>query len=68
VVGNDLLAKLIRQNSGADDLSRIAGLLEVIARNGTNVTLQGDARQIFKVVRQQNYNFKTSTGKSGFDY
>lgn len=68
VVGNDLLAKLIRQNSGADDLSRIAGLLEVIARNGTNVTLQGDARQMFKVVRQQNYNFKTSTGKSGFDY
>lgn len=68
VVGNELLAKLIRANSGADELSRIELLLEAIAKEGTSVTLQGDARQMFKVVRKQNANFKTATGKSGFDY
>lgn len=68
VVGNELLAKLIRANSGVDELSRIELLLEAIAKEGTSVTLQGDARQMFKVVRKQNANFKTATGKSGFDY
>lgn len=68
VVGNDLLASLIRANSGADELARIEALLEAIAKNGTSVTLQGDARQMFKVVRGQNANFRKSTGKSGFDY
>ena len=68
VVGNELLAKLIRANSGTAELSRIEALLEVIAKEGTSVTLQGDARQMFKVVRKQNSNFRTSTGKSGFDY
>ena len=68
VVGNELLAKLIRANSGTAELSRIEALLEIIAKEGTSVTLQGDARQMFKVVRKQNSNFRTSTGKSGFDY
>lgn len=68
VVGNELLAKLIRANSGAGELERIEALLELIAKEGTSVTLQGDARQMFKVVRKQNSNFRTATGKSGFDY
>lgn len=68
VVGNALLAQLIRENSGAGTLEHISALLEVIARNGTTVTLQGDARQMFKQVRRQNANFTKSTGKSGFDY
>jgi phage-related minor tail protein len=68
VVGNALLAQLIRENSGASTLEHISALLEVIARDGTTVTLQGDARQMFKQVRRQNANFAKSTGKSGFDY
>jgi phage-related minor tail protein len=68
VVGNALLAQLIRENSGAGTLEHISALLEVIAKNGTTVTLQGDARQMFKQVRRQNANFTKSTGKSGFDY
>jgi tetratricopeptide (TPR) repeat protein len=68
VVGNALLAQLIRENSGAGTLEHISALLEVIARNGTTVTLQGDARQMFKQVRRQNASFTKSTGKSGFDY
>lgn len=66
VVGTDYLVNAIRENSGAAELARIETLLEHIARNP--VTLQGDARQMFKVVRKQNTNFRTSTGKSGFDY
>lgn len=68
VVGNALLAQLIRENSGAGTLEHISALLEVIAKEGTTVTLQGDARQMFKQVRRQNANFTKSTGKSGFDY
>ena len=68
VVGNALLAQLIRENSGASTLEHISALLEVIAKDGTTVTLQGDARQMFKQVRRQNANFAKSTGKSGFDY
>lgn len=66
VVGNDLLASMIRQNSGADELIRIEGLLETLVANP--IVLQGDARQMFKVVRNQNNNFRLSTGKSGFNY
>ena len=66
VVGNDLLARMIQQNSGAAELSRIEELLEQIVANP--VTLSTDARRVFKVVRSQNANFKTSTGRSGFEY
>lgn len=66
VIGNDLLASMIRTNSGADELVRIEALLETLVQNP--IVLQGDARQIFKVVRTQNTKFKTSTGKSGFNY
>lgn len=53
--------------SGADDFASL------LAQNGSqnvtvNVTLQGDASQIFKVVRKENVKFKTSTGKSAFNY
>lgn len=66
VVGNDLLARMIQQNSGAAELSRIEELLEQLVANP--VTLSTDARRVFKVVRSQNANFKTSTGRSGFEY
>lgn len=66
VVGTDYLVNAIRENSGAGELARIESLLEKIAQNP--VMLQGDARQMFKVMRRQNANFRTSTGKSGFDY
>lgn len=66
VIGNDLLASMIRTNSGADELVRIEALLETLVQNP--IVLQGDARRMFKVVRTQNTNFKTATGKSGFNY
>lgn len=65
VVGNDLLAKMIRANSGADELGRIESLLETLVANP--IMLSTDARQIFKVVRNQNANFRTAKGYSGFD-
>lgn len=33
-----------------------------------NVTLQGDTAKLFKVVRKENSKFKTSTGRTAFDY
>lgn len=67
VVGTDSLMAMIRSaNSG--DLATITALLQQIVDNGTTVTLQGDARQMFKVVRKQNQQFKTATGRNAFTY
>ena len=55
-----------QQYSMADDLSRI--ITENENNVNVNVVLQGDANQIFKVVRKQNTKFKGSTGKSAFEY
>lgn len=70
VIGTDTLMNMINASNGAKngELGRITNLLEVIASNGMTVTLQGDARQIFKVVRTENTKFKGSTGKSAFNY
>lgn len=70
VIGTNTLMNMIEQsNEGqAAELARISGLLEIVVANGMNVTLQGDAQRMFKVMRQQNNKFRTSTGKSGFDY
>lgn len=68
VVGTDTLMGMIRSASGSDELARIASLLETIATNGTPIILQGDAAALFKAVRKQNTKFKSSTGRSAFDY
>lgn len=70
VIGTDTLMNMINasNSSKTGELGRITNLLEVIASNGMTVTLQGDARQIFKVVRTENTKFKGSTGKSAFNY
>lgn len=68
VIGTDTLMGMIKASNNSGELGRITSLLEVIASNGMTVTLQGDARQMFKVVRQENTKFKGSTGKSAFNY
>ena len=70
VIGTDTLMNMISASNGSKngELGRITSLLEVIASNGMTVTLQGDARQMFKVVRNENTKFKGSTGKSAFNY
>lgn len=70
VIGTDTLMAMINASNGnkSGELGKITTLLEVIASNGVNVTLQGDARQIFKVVRTENNKFKGSTGNSAFNY
>lgn len=55
VVGTDKLMSMIQQASGAGNVT-------------VNVTLQGDAAKIFRVVRTENQKFKGSTGRSAFDY
>lgn len=55
-----------QQYSMADDLGRIIN--ENDNNVNVNVVLEGDANQIFKVVRKQNTKFKGSTGKSAFEY
>ena len=55
-----------QQYSMTDDLSRI--ITQSDNNVNVNVYLEGDANQIFKVVRKQNTKFKGSTGKSAFDY
>ena len=65
VVGNDLLAKMIAENSGAAELTRIESLLETLVQNP--IMLSTDARKVFKVVRAQNQSFRMATGQSGFD-
>lgn len=54
-------------NTGAE----IASAIESASNNSNvnvNVTLQGDSAKLFKVVRTENNKFKTSTGKSAFNY
>ena len=70
VIGTNTLMSMIEASNESQtaELGRISALLQVIASNGMSVTLQGDARQMFKVVRQQNRQFTLATGKSGFDY
>ena len=55
VVGADRLMNMIQQASGAGNVT-------------VNVTLQGDAAKLFRVVRTENQKFKGSTGRSAFDY
>ena len=70
VIGTDTLMAMINasNSNNSGELGKITTLLEIIATNGMNVTLQGDARQIFKVVRTENNKFKGSTGNSAFNY
>ena len=70
VIGTNTLMSMIEASNETQtaELGRITALLQVIANNGMSVQLQGDARQMFKVVRQQNRQFTLATGKSGFDY
>ena len=51
--------------NAADDLNRV-----LHSNSDVNVTvvLQGDAQKFFKVVRKEDNKFKTSTGKSAFNY
>lgn len=50
--------------SGGTDMSVVISLLQQIADNGMNVTLQGDASQMFKVVRKQATGFERAKGYS----
>lgn len=52
-----------RTESGVE-LNTIISLLQQIASNGVNVTLEGDANQIFRVVRKQSINFERAKGYS----
>lgn len=49
-------------DSGGTDLSVVISLLQQIANNGLNVTLEGDANQMFRVVRKQALNFEKAKG------
>lgn len=68
VIGTETLKNMLNGSNNSGDLGKITSLLEYIAGNGMTVTLQGDARQIFKVVRNENTKFKGSTGISAFNY
>ena len=46
------------------DLSTVVSLLQQIVNGGMNVTLEGDANQIFRVVRKQSENFERAKGYS----
>ena len=50
--------------NGGTDLSVVISLLQQIANNGLNVTLEGDANQMFRVVRKQAINFEKAKGYS----
>lgn len=50
--------------TGGTDLSVVISLLQQIANNGLNVTLEGDANQMFRVVRKQAINFEKAKGYS----
>lgn len=52
--------------SGADGLyNLLSTYLPIIAENG-NITLQGDASKLFKVMRKQDGMYKKSTGSTAF--
>ena len=51
----------------SDSTGRIIELLEKIANDGM-VTLEGDTKQLFKIVRKEDGKAKRSTGKSAFAY
>lgn len=50
--------------SSENNLGTVVSLLQQIANNGLNVTLEGDASQMFKVVRKQAINFEKAKGYS----
>lgn len=52
------------QEQKSDNLGTVIALLEQIANGGMNVTLEGDANQLFKVVRKQSINFERAKGYS----
>lgn len=54
--------------SVGEDISRALMNANDNQNVNVNVTLAGDTSKIFKVVRTENNKFKTSTGKSAFNY
>ena len=68
VVTSGFNSKEISTNGTSTDLSAVISLLEQIARDGMNVTLAGDARTMFRQVRNEDKKYRTSTGKSAFGY
>ena len=54
----------LNSSYGGEDLSTVVSLLQQIADNGINVTLEGDAGQIFRVVRKQSAKFEMAKGYS----
>ena len=54
--------------SVGEDISRALMDANENQNVNVNVTLAGDTSKIFKVVRTENNKFKTSTGKSAFNY
>lgn len=50
------------------DLNEVVSLLREIADKGMSVTLVGDTNGLFKVVKEKDRKYRTSTGRSAFSY